>query len=339
MKVLQIIDKLDVGGAEKVFVDMCTVLNKNNEKVAVLFLLEGGELAQYLNPTIPIKALKRYNKWSLFKMYECYSELKKHDLLHCHSRHVYRYIKLVALLTRLQTTIVFQDHFSNKKFPLFFNSIFKPKIYVAVSKDLIRLAHKALSIPKKKCFLLKNIIIKEPMADAIIPPKFDLILVSNIKPAKKQLFAIQLAQQLKQSLQIVGKTQDETYFKLLKQQIGSDQNIEFSQNQNKVQPILAAAKIGLHVSEFESGPLVLMEYLAQGLPFLAFDTGEVARIIKAHYPDFFIATYELSAWEERLYKIAHTHYDTTEMQAIFNYHFGEEDYYEKIMTIYRCTKN
>jgi len=44
--------------------------------VAVLFLLEGGELAQYLNPTIPIKALKRYNKWSLFKMYECYSELK-----------------------------------------------------------------------------------------------------------------------------------------------------------------------------------------------------------------------------------------------------------------------
>ena len=114
MKVLQIIDTLNVGGAERIFVTISNLLEKNKIFINSLFLLNEGVLKIQLNENIKTVELKRDNKWSLLKMYECSKVLKSYDLIHCHFKHVYVYIRLVSFIFNIKTPILFHSHSSKK---------------------------------------------------------------------------------------------------------------------------------------------------------------------------------------------------------------------------------
>jgi glycosyltransferase involved in cell wall biosynthesis len=97
--------------------------------------------------------------------------------------------------------------------------------------------------------------------------------------------------------------------------------------------------LGLHTSKSETGPLVLIEYLAQGLPFLAYDTGEVASILKPYFPEYFMDNFDIDKWEQRITKLLKENPDYDKMNFVFEKHFGKEQYFEKLNAIYTCIKN
>ena len=72
MKVLQVIDKLDVGGAERVLVDLSNILDENNIEITVLCLLTKSSLDEKLNKNINKIYLNRLNKLSVFKYVQLY---------------------------------------------------------------------------------------------------------------------------------------------------------------------------------------------------------------------------------------------------------------------------
>ena len=346
MKILQVIDTLNVGGAEKVFVDICNILNENQVDVSALFILKGGVLQDKIKSGILIYELNRKSRWNIRAMYQCSLIIAKFDIVHCHSSHVYRYIKLVSRLFFLKKIkIIFQDHNGiinvNKKIPLFFNSILKPEYYIGVSDVLVQWSINQLKIDKEQCFLLENIIVRDTTQDlSVKTKKYDLILVSNIKTNKNQLFGIQLANRLNKSMLLVGKIQDDKYNDLLHNSINiGDKTIQFDYEINEVQRILKDAKIGLHTSLYETGPLVLIEYLAQGLPFLSYDTGEVANILKPYFPEFFIDNFEIEQWEERINLLLSRKPEIDKMNEVFEKHFGKQQYFNKLKHIYQCIKN
>ena len=59
-----------------------------------------------------------------------------------------------------------------------------------------------------------------------------------------------------------------------------DNNISIIQNCYNIEDRLTHYQLALHSSKLEAGPLVLLEYLSQGVPFLSFKTGEVVDKIK-----------------------------------------------------------
>lgn len=138
MKILQIIDKLAVGGAERVFVDMCNILQENGQDVSAMLLLEDrGALASQLK--VPIVAFNRKSKWNLVSMYACSKILRQYDVIHCHSKHIFRYIKLVCLLMQVDKKLILQDHSSFKiqgKQLFLFKYLFKPDYYIGVSEHI-----------------------------------------------------------------------------------------------------------------------------------------------------------------------------------------------------------
>ena len=339
MKILQVIDILNIGGAERVFVDMCNILKENNEDISALILLENsGELSKGIHGGIPIITLNRKNKWNILTMYKCSKTLRKYDIIHCHFRHVYRYIILVKKLFFVDSKIVLHDHFGSididKKIPFLFDSFIKPNYYIGVSNTLSKWAEKSLKTAPENIFLLENIIVRNN-SKQLFSNTFDLILVSNIKKVKNNIFAVKIAQENNNSLLLVGKNQDNTYFSELKSEIRNT-DIVINSDVAEVQPILHNAKLGLHTSISETGPLVLIEYLAQGIPFLAYETGETARILKPYFPEYFIDNFEEQQWIERINKLLKIQPETKKMQEVFDKYFGAEQYYKKIMKIYQC---
>jgi glycosyltransferase involved in cell wall biosynthesis len=341
MKILQIIDKLNVGGAERVFVDMCNILYEKNCNVIALLLLDKGVLDQDLNTNLPVIYLKRYNKWSIKKMTECASILKKYEIVHCHCRHVYKYIKLVDLLFFTNKKIIFQDHFGSinfdKKAPLFFKTIFKPKYYIGVSNVLLNWSSDRLNVKKENAFLLQNCIVKEKNIENHTKKQYDFILVSNIKKIKNQTFAVDLVNKLNKKILLIGKIQDVNYYNQINEKLLP--NSVFEGNINKVQLELKRAFLGLHSSKSETGPLVLIEYLAQGLPFLAYETGEVAAILKPYFPEYFIDNFQIEKWIERIELLLQKTPDYNKMNTVFEKHFDKEQYFEKLNHIYQCIEN
>ena len=61
--------------------------------------------------------------------------------------------------------------------------------------------------------------------------------------------------------------------------------------------------MGIHTSYSESGPLVLIEYLAQNLPFLTFRTGDVVDKLILNFPELIQENFEVQLWASKIIKI------------------------------------
>lgn len=340
MRILQVIDQLEIGGAERVFVDMSNILFENDEKITVLFLRKGGELEGDLNPAIRRIALDRSVKWNIMKMHECAQYMKKYDIIHCHFRHVYRYIQLINSLFSLRKKVILHDHYGSieidKKIPKFFDSWLKPHYYIGVSTTLTNWAVSHLKIQRESVFLLQNIINKK--TDKKDYPFHDLILVSNFKRVKNNLFAINLAKRLNKSLLLVGQNQDTEYTMKIKMAV-KESEISIDSEIHDIQPLLNNFRLGLHTSKSESGPLVLIEYLGQNLPFLAYKTGEVAEKLNKYFPEFFMDNLDEEKWIKRINELFEKPLDEKKMQKVFHLYFGKREYFNKLMKLYQWIEN
>lgn len=338
MKVLQVIDQLGVGGAERVVIDMTNLLYEANIDVSFLVLLGPKDQDFEIDSRIPKYYLHRKSKFSFNKMFSLRKILVKYDIIHVHMRHTFRYVQLVSKLFRINSKVILHDHFGKInlefKVPLLLNSFLKPKYYIGVSNELtdwckIKLKFNNLN----NIFLLINVAVKQK----IIQPtnKNGWVMVGNIKPTKNQLFAIELAHYLNKKLTIIGKVQDQVYYQLLKdkiQDLGIENTITFVHDENNPQKRLNEFKIGLMTSKSESGPLVLIEYLAQSLPFISYNTGSVSNVLADELPDSFVDSFELSEWKKKLILISKSQID---YKSLYDTYFSPSNYSQECIAIYK----
>lgn len=344
MRILQVIDTLAIGGAEKVFVDLTNLLYEQKKEVSALFLLQPGILSTQLHSGIHRHVLNRCYKWSLIKMGQCASIISQYDIVHCHHRYVYAYVNLCAIFFHVQVKIILHDHYGPidlyQQVPGNISGVFKPKYFVGVSDKLTNWAKERLKVKPDNIFLLPNIVRSHSQNENKVQ-KYDWILVSNIKPVKNQLFAVKLAQKMNKSLLIVGNIQDPAYYQTLQAAI-ADRGVRVTIKTGvaEVRPLLAKVSIGLHVSKSETGPLALIEYLSMGLPFVAYQTGEVAETINSVFPEMLVSNFDIPQWEAAI-KLIESSNKASYHKAIKNFYeanFSEKQYLKKCLEIYQKIK-
>ncbi len=340
MKVLQVIDTFGIGGAERVALYLSNLLYDAGLDIEVLTLLAPGELSPQLRPGIKVTSLNRRHRFDKNALLAFVGIARKFDIIHVHMRHNYQYCRLFARVFGVRTPIILHDHFGQinvvPAIPFLFQYLLKPVWYIGVSKPLVSWAKEKLDIPGERTLLLGNIII--PINSLQCHEKTGIVLVSNIKPIKNHLFAISLLLEKNSSLTIIGKVQDPIYFRALQLKIrewGLSENIELVHDCTEVQYELPKYRLGLHTSISETGPLVLIEYLAQGLPFLAYATGETAAAIRPEFPAFFIDNFDPEQWEERIEMLLNERPETEKMKRVFAEKFGSKEYVQKCLRFYQ----
>ena len=108
-KILQIIDTLDSGGMENVFVDMCNILNRNCTNVTILFTRKPGPLSKKLNSNIKQISLNRRWRFSAIAAVKLFLIINNYNIIHVHGRYNFSYVKAVTSL------------YSKKKYQIFFS--------------------------------------------------------------------------------------------------------------------------------------------------------------------------------------------------------------------------
>lgn len=337
MKILQIIDNLNPGGAERVVINLCNWLHNEGIHVELVVIVgRGTGLLEELNSDIEVHFLNRQKKIDFYSAWKLSKILSKFKLAHVHMRHNYRYTSIVSSLFLSKTRLILHDHSSSPKFFIGLNSFFRPRYFIGTSEFSMCYAREVLKM-SDGVFKLENVIEKAyRVADTILPNNF--ILVSNLKPDKNQQFALNLLSYFDQDLYLYGVIQDTIYSEHLIAQVkknGLSNRVFFVNNCREVQKELGKFKLGLHTSPNETGPLSIIEYLAQGLPFLAYRTGEAAEIISREFPEFFIDNFVVEEWVSRINSLIMLPPDKEKMMNVFETHFSKKVYLQKCLNIYQ----
>lgn len=339
MKILQVIDQLGLGGAERVCVNMANLLSRHKHNVKLVVFDKSGPLFDLIDKDVEVVVLGR--KKNRFKAYKkLIQEVKEADIVHIHMRQNFKYVKKTLLAYRVKKKLILHDHFGeiavNKRIPTFYKSFYKPDVYIGCSELLTDWAVNIVGLDSRYVFLVHNFVLKY---NAQIPSNYekkDLVLVGNMKPVKNHLFAVKLAKELGKNLTIYCTKTENNYFKSLNKKIeslGMKDRVFFKHNSINVQEELYQYNHALLTSTSEGDPLALIEYLSQGIPFLSYNIGESVKIIKNYFPFFVQDTFEMQEWLDNYKKMKEV--PKKELEAIYEKHYSSEIFLEKYIDIYK----
>ncbi len=342
-RVLYVIDNLKTGGAEQVFVDIACLIN-GHINFDVLLILPQIHQAYQLPKEVKCYNLERKFKWSIVSILKCYWIIKKYSIVHIHLRHTFRYLIVIKKIFRPKGIFVLHDHYGsikiNKEPPFVFYKCLKPDIYIGVCDELRNWAIEVWKLEPLNSFTLINLpstrfINLINNKESINTNAKGLVMVGNVKPIKNQEFAIQVAQSLTLPISIIGKNQDSLYYGRLQTEYTSDL-VNWLNDIEDISSVIQNYKLGIYTSLSESGPLVLLEYLLCGLPFVAYKTGGVAEVIAKYFPEYFLETFEIEDWHKKIIELMKTNTkpDIAKIKLMMDLEFNRNNYRQKILDIY-----
>jgi glycosyltransferase involved in cell wall biosynthesis len=216
--------------------------------------------------------------------------------------------------------------------------------FSGVSQPLVDWAVQYIGLRREHVFLLPNIIVRKELYQRKNPQAsiIRIVLVSNFREAKNHVFACRLLSQLRGALNFtasfIGQVIDEKFMNNIYELISMnklDDVVSVIHDCTDVQGLIGEYDLAIHTAYQESGPLVLIEYLAQQLPFVAFKTGEVSTQIQSVIPEFFMNNFEVEQWIDRIKTLlSQPRQYTNSMQEAFDSLYSDKAYYKKCMRIY-----
>jgi glycosyltransferase involved in cell wall biosynthesis len=294
MRVLQLIDSLHTGGAERVAVNIANVLVSNVEVSYLCATREEGVLKDSLNPkvnylflnkkkTIDFRAIKKLNR---------FIKAHKIDVIHAHATSFF----LATLIKKFNKTvkIVWHDHYGNSDFlekrsyrMLKKCSKYFSKIY-SVNKALEAWA--SLNLQCSAVTYLPNfavVYLEEAKTVLQGKPGNRIIHLANLRDQKDHFTLFKAVKEVvKQfpdwTLHCVGKDFNDAYSKVIKQEIKVlklEKHVFIYGSKPDVSNILSQSDIAVLSSKSEGLPIALLEYGLAGLPTIVTNVGNCNLVI------------------------------------------------------------
>jgi len=289
MKILQIINSLSPGGAEKLVLDTSLLFREKGNKVDILLLRSKSTpfydkaLEENLK-VITIKSnLSIYNPLYIFKLKKY---LKGYDVIHVHLFPAFYWLAFAKMFFRLKTPIVYTEHnTTNRRRTNPILSFLDKIVYKVYSRiitisdsvdDSLRkyLVHEASNISKVYNGVnLKSINDALPYSKEELGYQADSILLIQVASFYKQKDQSTLMKALKKlpeeyKLLLVGQGPLENELRALRKSLELDNRVNFLGVRGDVPRLLKSVDIVVLSSHFEGLSLASIEGLGSGKPFV-----------------------------------------------------------------------
>ena len=344
-RVLHVIDTLDIGGAEKITVLLLNLFSEKGHTTGLATILDSGRLSGKINKDVKHISLKRRSKWSI-KTARIFMKLaSNYDIIHIHLRHNLKWVLFWSILLRKKINIIFHDHSNTVlKFNLLF-LLHQCKVSHIIVNQALHIKQSQTSPFKPRSYLLENIINKIPARGKYRnnSDTLSIVIVSNLRRIKNVEFAIKLANYIadekKVTLDIYYSHYEKEYSEKIYDLIdneGSQLRINLIKDEIEPQLFFNEYDLAFHPSFHESGPLNILEYMAHGLPFLSYNTGQSIKLIQQKFPEFIVNSFKIEEWICKLEIILNNGrlYYNSSLINIFKQHISLDNYYSECKKIY-----
>lgn len=296
MRIVQIIDSLDIGGAEKMAINYANAFADSEDFSALVATRKEGELKHTISSKVNYLFLNKTKRIDFTAVFRLKSFCKKNNVVYvqAHSSSFFTAFLLKMVLFKIK--IIWHDHnglseFINgkKSWALKFASYFFDGIIV-VNYQLKNWAVKQLNC--KKIIYLPNFTKIdtnfEQTTKLLGIEGMRILCLANLRFQKNHFLLIEVAKKLKIShpewtFHLVGKDFKDDYSHKVKEAIVDgklEENVFVYGSKTDSQNIIKQSDIAILTSQSEGLPLALLEYGLNKKPVVSTEVGEIPLILK-----------------------------------------------------------
>ncbi|MFH6994833.1 glycosyltransferase [Flavobacterium sp. FlaQc-48] len=294
MRIVQIIDSLDAGGAERMAVNYANALSEKIQFSGLVVSRKEGLLLKQIEDNVSYLFLKKTKKIDFQAVFRLRKYLKKNqvDVIHAHSSSFF--IAVLVKLTWPKIKIIWHDHYgisqdlaSRKNLSLKIGSLFFTGILAVNSalKDWAKFYLWCSNIVYLPNFIVHVVANEKQILKGSIDKR--IICVANLRPQKNHDLLIDAANLIKDkfpdwTFHFFGKDFEDSYSDRLKKKVKELDLLEtvfFYGTTNNVSSALEQCQIAVLPSLSEGLPLAVLEYGLYKLPVVATNVGEISKVI------------------------------------------------------------
>ena len=329
MRILQIIDSLDIGGAEKMAINYANSLANTIEFSGLVSTRKEGLLKNQINSNVAYLFLNKKNVIDFIAIFKLRKFCKVNNVTHLQAHSSSFFTAFLIKITLLDIKIIWHDHnglsefISTKKtFLLRICSYFFEGI-VVVNYQLKNWADKVLKC--KQCIYLPNftVLATTEKKETTLLGEEDkkIVCLANLRFQKNHFLLIDVAALLKVShpnwtFHLVGKDFHDEYSENVKNKIKEcklENNVFMYGSRTDTQNIIQQADIAILTSQSEGLPVALLEYGLNKKPVVSTKVGEIPMIIKNGINGYVVDRYDVDGFYKYLVVLIE---NTTERQRV-----------------------
>jgi len=291
MRVLQLIDSLDAGGAERLAVTYANVFPEYVEHSFICASRKEGVLKEKIKDNVTYFFLNKKSTLDIKAIFALRRLLKRHKINVVHAHSTSYFLATLVKILRPSTKLVWHEHHGNRvsttrmdNKALYLCSFFFNRI-VVVNQALAQWCQTHLA--KNSATYVPNIV---PVSSLNISHKNrekSIVCLANLRIPKDHLNLIKAFQRTRTAfpdwkLQLIGKDNDDTYSRDAKEYIYKNalkSSVEILGVRSNTEQFLEKATIGVLSSSSEGLPMALLEYGAFGLAVIATNVGDCGKVI------------------------------------------------------------
>ena len=288
MKIVQIIDTLNIGGAERMCVNISNLLTAKSVENSIIVTRKLGPLSNQVGAD-KIDVLSKKHGFDLIAFYQFFKIIKNKqpDVLHAHSTSIYWAVLVKLIFPRLK--LIWHDHDGMSEYlkesdrkiikviSMFFHSV------IAVNHILLNWNLRNLKL--NKIYYLRNFSLFNHNLNRVKNTKPKIVCLANFREQKDHMTLFKalalIPDQIKFECICAGQISDLNYFNNLKSYCDENlgDKVIFAGEVTDVENLLLTADIGVLSSKSEGLPVALLEYGLAGLPVVVTDVGQCAEVI------------------------------------------------------------
>lgn len=292
MRVLQLIDSLNTGGAERMAVNLANALSQEIDESYLCATREEGVLKIELQPQVNYLFLKKRRSLDLKALFKLRRYVKSHSIEIIHAHTTSFFLACLLKLIRPGLKIIWHEHHGkrihtsrgNNKLLYICSSLFH-KI-ITVNEQLRDWCRKQLRT-REVVYLANFIDFRSYENERHVSREKQIVCLANLRVPKDHLNLLQAFNLLSKEFSdwemlLVGKDFSDSYAQVLKNYIGLNNlrdMVKVLGERSDVKNILQQASIGVLSSKSEGLPMALLEYGAAKLGVVVTDVGQCAKVV------------------------------------------------------------
>lgn len=293
MRIVQLIDSLDAGGAERMAVNYANTLVDRIEFSGLVATRKEGVLKATIRGKVVYEYLNKKDNWDFASFYRLRVYCIKNEITHLHAHGSSFFWAILIKMTAPKIKLIWHDHLGSRtteapkrnKNLIYLSRFFD--VVITVNAELKNWAIQNLKT--KTIIFLPNFTFYQNYDEETFLNGIDdrrIIILANLKNPKNHLFFVKIFHHLKLerngwTLHLVGQEYQDEYVYEIKRYIKTNliSNIYFYGQVLDIEFVLKQAKIGVLTSSSEGFPVTLLEYAKANLILFSTNVGECSKII------------------------------------------------------------
>lgn len=356
IRIVQIIDSLEPGGAERMAVTIANELGRFGLKSLLFTTRQQGRLKNQLNKDVDYHHLnkKKYFDLNALRLAKNLIAEKKINIIHAHGTSWFFGVLLKIIVPKVK--LIWHDHHGNRvnnknvNWALKIGSTFFDKVIV-VNHELHRWAK--LNLFCKKIFYLQNFIannVAKLVESNTILEGVDgkrIVCLANLRNPKNHLFILNVFFNSKLweegwTLHFIGNANERGYLDQLYVKINEcnlNDSVYLYGAKDDIDAILTQSQIGLLLSTSEGFPVTILEYGKAKLGVIVSNVGFNNQIIENNNSGIVVEVNDLKQTIEALLLMANDQKIRTEygqkLATFVNDNYGSQKAINELIKIYK----